>query len=88
MPQDSDGLPIVNRPDDDRPGEYIELEEVIRVASSADSRSKAFRAAYDSVSKKKQGEDFYLTRWAGFKTPEWVPESDIRNTTAFEKFRT
>jgi len=88
VPQDSDGLPIVNRPDDDRPGEYIELEEVIRVASSADSRSKAFRAAYDSVSKKKQGEDFYLTRWAGFKTPEWVPESDIRNTTAFEKFRT
>ena len=88
VPQDSDGLPIVNRPDDDRPGEYTELTEVVRAASSADRRSKAFREAFESVSKKKQGEDWYLTRWAGFKTPEWVPVSDIRNTTAFEKFRT
>jgi hypothetical protein len=31
---------------------------------------------------------YFLTSWAGYDEPEWVPESDIKKTAAYEKFRT
>jgi hypothetical protein len=85
VPQDKNGEPIVSLPTEE--GED-RLLKIIREATDKDKKSKKYLDTVENMNQADRKQKYFLTSWAGYDEPEWVPESDIKKTAAYEKFRT
>lgn len=64
------------------------LLKIIREATDKDKKSKKYLDTVENMNQADRKQKYFLTSWAGYDEPEWVPESDIKKTAAYEKFRT